>query len=68
MEEWPAGKPCLDWTERRNHLGGALGVLLTQHLLSLKWLVRRQEKRALRITVIGRAGLARFGVSSAVLG
>jgi DNA-binding transcriptional ArsR family regulator len=59
---WPVGKPCLDWTERRHHLGGALGLLLTQHLLSLRWLARLQEGRALRITPIGRAGFARFGL------
>lgn len=59
---WPAGKPCLDWTERRHHLGGALGVLLTEHLLGARWLARGKDGRALRITSIGRRGFAQFGL------
>jgi DNA-binding transcriptional ArsR family regulator len=64
---WPTGKPCLDWTERRNHLGGPLGVLLTQHILCLRWLARRKEGRALRITTLGRSGFARFDIPDAIL-
>jgi DNA-binding transcriptional ArsR family regulator len=56
---WPPGKPCLDWTERRNHLGGPLGALLTEHLFTLKWIARRPEGRALRITQTGQRELAR---------
>jgi DNA-binding transcriptional ArsR family regulator len=67
MTAWPAGKPCLDWTERRNHLGGALGVALTQHLFALRWLARRPGGRALRITSKGRAGFERFGVPRVLL-
>ena len=48
---WPAGKSCLDWTERRSHLGGPLGALLTQHLFGRGWLVRRTGSRAVRVTV-----------------
>jgi DNA-binding transcriptional ArsR family regulator len=69
MARWPVGKACLDWTERRHHLGGGLGVRLTEFLFSLKWIVRRKEKeaRTLRVTTAGRAGLARFGLPAAVL-
>jgi DNA-binding transcriptional ArsR family regulator len=67
MTPWPSGKPCLDWTERRNHLGGALGVALTEHLLTMKWLARREERRALRITTVGRAGFAQFGMDVSAL-
>jgi hypothetical protein len=67
-ERWPDGKPCLDWTERRNHLGGPLGVVLTEHLFSLGWLARREGGRALRITAKGRTGLARFGLPAGLLG
>jgi DNA-binding transcriptional ArsR family regulator len=56
---WPVGKPCLDWTERRSHLGGPLGSLLTQHLLARGWLVRLDGTRALRVTSRGARGLAR---------
>ncbi|MGO8996609.1 MAG: ArsR/SmtB family transcription factor [Polyangiaceae bacterium] len=65
--EWPTGKPCLDWTERRNHLGGSLGVVLTQHLFALEWLSRREGARALRITADGRRGFRRFGLEAALL-
>jgi DNA-binding transcriptional ArsR family regulator len=63
----PAGKPCLDWTARKNHLGGALGALLTQHLLELRWVARRREGRALRVTMLGRSGFSRFGIPEALL-
>jgi DNA-binding transcriptional ArsR family regulator len=56
---WPPGKPCLDWTERRNHLGGPLGALLTEHLLTLKWIARCADGRAIRVTQTGRRELAR---------
>jgi hypothetical protein len=68
QDSWPAGKPCLDWTERRNHLAGPLGVLLTEHLFAIRWLARREGGRALRITDRGRSGFARFGVSATLLG
>jgi len=55
---WPAGKPCLDWTERRAHLGGPLGSLLTGHLFERGWLARRSDTRAVRITSSGARGLA----------
>ena len=55
---WPAGKPCLDWTERRHHLGGPLGVLLTEHLFALEWIARRTDGRAVRVTRAGRRELA----------
>ncbi len=56
---WPAGKPCLDWTERRNHLGGPLGALLAEHLFALDWIARRDDGRAVRVTETGQHELAR---------
>jgi DNA-binding transcriptional ArsR family regulator len=56
---WPAGKTCLDWTERRSHLGGALGALLTEHLFALRWIARRRDGRAVRVTTVGQRELAR---------
>jgi DNA-binding transcriptional ArsR family regulator len=64
---WPTGKACLDWTERKSHLGGPLGRLLTQHLLELRWLARRSEGRAVRITTRGRSELERFGLPRSCL-
>jgi DNA-binding transcriptional ArsR family regulator len=48
---------CLDWTERRAHLGGALGAALTSVLLDEGWLVRGPASRAVLVTEKGRQGL-----------
>jgi DNA-binding transcriptional ArsR family regulator len=60
---WPTGKACLDWTERRHHLGGKLGAALTDHLFALRWIARRREGRAVRLTARGSEALERhFGL------
>lgn len=51
-------KPCLDWSERRPHLGGVLGERLMVRLIELGW-VARTEGRAVRLSVEGRRGLER---------
>jgi DNA-binding transcriptional ArsR family regulator len=52
-------RPCLDYTQRRPHLAGALGAALCSRLVELGWLARRVPgQRAVRITDAGRAGLA----------
>ncbi len=38
--------PCLDWTERRTHLAGALGGALCEQLLAVGWVERRGPARA----------------------
>ena len=56
---------CLDWTERKPHLAGALGASLFARLLDLGWMARRPNTRALRITQRGeREFLQRFGITS----
>lgn len=45
---------CLDWSERRPHLGGALGAALLQLALSRKWLSREYDSRVLTLTARGR--------------
>ena len=50
-------RPCLDWTERRPHIGGAVGAALAQRCFDLKWVERIRDSRALRITPTGRRGL-----------
>jgi DNA-binding transcriptional ArsR family regulator len=49
---------CLDWTERKPHLNGALGAAITARLLGLGWLERGTRRRAVRITPAGEEGLA----------
>jgi DNA-binding transcriptional ArsR family regulator len=49
---------CLDWTERKPHLNGALGAAMTGRLLGLGWIERGSRRRAVRVTPAGRDGLA----------
>lgn len=50
-------RPCLDWTERRLHIGGAVGAALARRCFELKWIERVRDSRALAITPAGRRGL-----------
>ncbi|HJU10643.1 MAG TPA: winged helix-turn-helix domain-containing protein, partial [Candidatus Binataceae bacterium] len=36
----PLTRWCIDWSERRHHLAGSLGVALTQRLFEINWIVR----------------------------
>jgi hypothetical protein len=54
---------CLDWSERRPHVGGALGAALLKVALKRKWVVQDLDSRALGVTSFGRREmLARFGL------
>jgi DNA-binding transcriptional ArsR family regulator len=54
---------CLDWSERRCHLGGAVGAALLGIALKRKWLVQDAGSRALAVTSLGRREmLSRLGV------
>ena len=55
---WPAGKPCVDLTERRLHLGGPLGSLFCAHFFESGWIARVDDGRALRVTSKGRREFA----------
>lgn len=55
-------RPCLDWTERRPHLAGALGAGIGVALVDRGWFERRSaDSRALRLTDRGRDGLVDLG-------
>ncbi|HEY1658969.1 MAG TPA: helix-turn-helix domain-containing protein [Candidatus Sulfotelmatobacter sp.] len=55
---------CLDWSERRPHIGGALGAALLQMALRRKWVLQELDSRALSITSLGRREMKnRFGVA-----
>lgn len=47
---------CLDWSERRHHIGGALGNALLERFLELNWVERIPKTRAIKITPKGRQG------------
>lgn len=51
----PVLRPCLDWTERRDHLAGPLGDRLTRHLPVRDLLRRRTGSRAVVLTAAGAA-------------
>jgi len=53
-------RQCLDWTERRHHLAGALGTALLERLFELKWLARIGKTRAVRVTHKGQEQLNRL--------
>jgi DNA-binding transcriptional ArsR family regulator len=50
--------PCLDWSERRDHLAGKLASGLLTHFIERGWLRRIGAERALELTPPGRVALA----------
>jgi DNA-binding transcriptional ArsR family regulator len=62
-------KPCIDWTERRHHIGGAVGAAFCGHCLTSGWLRRARDSRALAITPEGaQAFTDLFGLDTESLG
>src|SRR4030095_6644731 len=54
---------CLDWSERRPHIGGALGAALLKFALKRKWVTQDLDSRTLGVTSLGRREmLTRFGL------
>jgi DNA-binding transcriptional ArsR family regulator len=54
---------CLDWSERRPHIGGAVGAALLSVALKRKWVIQELDSRALAITRAGRREMrTRFGL------
>lgn len=55
---------CVDWSEQRHHVAGALGAAITGRLFELEWIRRGVVRRSVVVTDIGRDGLDRtFGPS-----
>ena len=50
---------CLDWSERRYHLAGALGAAMFGRFTELGWLARSRSSRVLKVTPAGVRGFAR---------
>ncbi len=48
---------CMDWSERRPHLGGALGAALLDFLLKNRWVTRNEYDRVLTLTFGGSQDL-----------
>jgi len=54
-----SSRACIDWTERRHHLGGTLGAALFSRLTELRWIVTKPGGRAVRVTHLGARELER---------
>lgn len=55
---------CLDWSERRPHVGGALGAALLQLALRRRWVRQEVDGRALVLTDLGRREMAALPTAS----
>ena len=56
-------RPCLDWTERRPHIAGAVGAALTKRCFDLGWTERMKYSGAVIVTASGKRGfLETFGI------
>jgi DNA-binding transcriptional ArsR family regulator len=56
-------KSCLDWSERRHHLAGALGATMLNKMMESHWLRRIAHTRAVVVTAKGRQALTeRFDI------
>ncbi|ASV86173.1 helix-turn-helix domain protein [Ochrobactrum quorumnocens] len=54
----PLCRHCLDWSERRNHLGGALGAALLKNFIDKGW-ARREEGRVIAFSPNGVQAFAK---------
>ncbi|MGH7122894.1 MAG: ArsR/SmtB family transcription factor [Stellaceae bacterium] len=53
----PMVRTCIDWTERRPHLAGALGAAIVDRFLETGWIRRRRDDRAVSVTPLGQRRL-----------
>ncbi|WP_417458183.1 ArsR/SmtB family transcription factor [Kordiimonas sp.] len=56
----PLCKACLDWSERRTHLAGALGAALLDHIYEKGWARRKNGSREVAFTGTGLEEFNRF--------
>jgi DNA-binding transcriptional ArsR family regulator len=53
----PLCRPCLDWSERRHHLGGGLGAAILDRIFALRWARRETAGRAVLFSAAGEHAL-----------
>jgi DNA-binding transcriptional ArsR family regulator len=53
-------RQCLDWTERRPHLAGTLGVTMYKRFSELGWIAPSRTSRAVRVTLDGREAFSKY--------
>jgi DNA-binding transcriptional ArsR family regulator len=62
-------RACLDWSERRHHLAGALGAALLERMLAQRWARRERDSRVVTFSKAGEtAARMLFGVADGGLG
>jgi hypothetical protein len=54
---------CIDWTERRHHISGAVGAALADAFLARRLVARIPDSRSLAVTPVGEKTLAALGVA-----
>jgi DNA-binding transcriptional ArsR family regulator len=47
----PLCRTCIDWSERRHHLGGSLGAAILSHAIEKRWAVRDRASRVIRFSI-----------------
>ena len=58
---------CLDWTERRPHIAGAVGAAITRRYFDLGWMERMKRSQAVIVTPLGRRGFREtFGIDASM--
>ena len=56
-------RACMDWSERRWHIGGRVGAAIARRCFEIGWVERSGGGRAIRVTRAGETGfLSTFGV------
>lgn len=53
----PFARPCLDWSERRPHLAGALAMVILKKMIAEDWMRKIHDSRTLMITSKGQSNL-----------
>jgi len=62
----PVCRTCIDWSERRNHLGGGLGAAVLTHALAKGWACRDGRSRIVRFSADGEKRFARWYASEGI--
>ncbi|MGF6882883.1 DNA-binding transcriptional ArsR family regulator [Nocardia sp. GAS34] len=60
LERRPLLRFCVDWSEQRHHLSGALGAAVLTRMESAGWVERHSSRRALKLTAPGARALDRI--------
>lgn len=50
-------RQCLDWSERRHHVAGAVGAAIANLAFEKRWIERAKERRVLTVTPKGKRDL-----------